>query len=60
MSVLQPNWNDKELEIVDRDDFLNGMKFENVGDIQKMLYKIYDEIEKLKLLILQTLLSEVK
>lgn len=60
MSVLQPNWDDKEIEIETKEDFLNGLKYEDVSDLQKMIYILYKEIEKLKLLLLQTLSKEVK
>ena len=60
MSVLQPDWNDKEIEIETKEDFLNGLKYEDVSDLQKMIYILYKEIEKLKLLLLQTLSKEVK
>ena len=63
MSVLQPDWDDKEIEIVDKNDFLNGLEFERVSDIQKMLYIEYKKIEQIEarlLLLEKTLLREVK
>jgi len=42
------DWKEKEDEITSKDDFLNGMEFEEVSDIQQMLYLIYKKIEGLE------------
>lgn len=49
MSVLEkPPWKDKEDTIKDKTDFLNGMEYEEVSDLQQMLYILYKKIEELE------------
>ncbi len=41
-------WKQKEDNIVSKDDFLNGLEFGQVSDIQQMFYLQYKKIEELE------------
>lgn len=42
------DWKPKEENIVSKDDFLNGMEYEEVSHLQQMLYLLYKKIEELE------------
>ncbi len=48
---VKKNWKEKEANIVSKDDFLNGLNFEEVSDMQQMLYLQYKKIEELEVIV---------
>jgi hypothetical protein len=44
---IKKPWKEKEEIIDNKDDFLNGLPFEEVSDMQQMLYILYKKIEEL-------------
>ncbi len=40
-------WKEKEDKIVSKEDFLNGLPFEDVSDVQQMLYLTYNDISNI-------------
>ena len=45
---IKENWKPKEDSITSKEDFLNGMEFEEVSGFQQMLYLLYKKIEDLE------------
>ena len=49
MELLEKiNWKEKEERVLSKNDFLNGMAFEDCSDVQQMLYLTYKKIEELE------------
>lgn len=45
---IKIDWKSKDDKINSKIDFLNGMEYEEVSDVQQMLYLIYKKIEELE------------
>lgn len=52
------NWKEKEDKIENKEDFLNGLPFEESSDIQQMLYIMQKQIDEIKIDIKE--IKEVK